>query len=52
MGHIKLEIPVKGIHQALVPGQCFKGNGVDKVCGVLRHQHMDIRMKFHQTACQ
>ena len=40
--HGKLKIPVKGVHQALVPGQRLKGNGIDEIGGVFCHDHMDV----------
>ena len=31
----KLKVPVKGIHQAFIPGQCFKCDRIDKVRCIL-----------------
>ena len=52
MLHTVLKIPVKGIHQTFIVGQSFKRNGMDKVCGIFRHDHMDISMKLYQHAGQ
>ena len=50
MGHVILEIPGKGIHHAAVVGQGFKGQGSDELRGVFRHDHMNLRPRFSQTA--
>ena len=47
-----LEIPVEGIHQALVAGEGLKGDGVDEIGGVLGHQHLHIRMELFQHGRQ
>ena len=52
MRHMKLKIPVKGIHQAFVAGQRLKSDGRNKMRGVLRHDHMYICMQFYQMAGQ
>ena len=43
MLHTVLKIPVKGIHQAFISRQLLKGNGIDKIRGVFRHNHGDVR---------
>ena len=47
MRHMKLKIPVKGIHQTFVAGQRLKSDGRNKMRGVLRHDHMYICMQFY-----
>ena len=44
--YLELKVPVKGIHQAFIPGQCFKCDRIDKVRCILCHQYMDICMKL------
>ena len=46
MLHLKLEIPVKGIHQTFVSGQGFKGHGLNEAGSILCHQHMYIGLQF------
>ena len=48
MGHIILEVAVKGIHNAAVVGQGFKHQRGDKLRGVFGHQHMHIGAGFGQ----
>ena len=50
--HTILKITIKGINQALVPGQCFEGNGIDKVGSIFCHQHCNVSMHFFQHTCQ
>ena len=50
MLHIELKVPVKGIHQAFVAGEGLEGDGVDKVGGVLGHQHLNVRVLLDQKA--
>ena len=46
--HAVLEIAVERIDEALVARQSLKCNGVDKIRGVLRHQHRNIRVLLFQ----
>ena len=52
MLHAEFKIPVKGVHQTLIAGQCLEGNGIDKIGGIFGHQHMDIAVQFLQHTCQ
>ena len=52
MLYLELEIPVKGIHQAFIPGKGLKGNGIDKVRGIPGHQHMNVRVLLLQRTCK
>ena len=40
--YLKLEVAVKGIYETFVSRQTFKGDGIDKICGILGHQNMDM----------
>ena len=48
--HLKFEIPVKSIHQAFMVCQRLKGNRVDKICGILRHNHMHVTILLYQQS--
>ena len=48
--HLEFKIPVKGIGDTFVPGKGLEGDGVDKVHGVLRHDHPDVRSCFYKHA--
>ena len=37
MLYLELEIPVKGIHKAFIPGKCLKSNGINKISGISGH---------------
>ena len=50
MLYTELKVPIKGIHQALVAGQRLKGNGIDEVHGVFRHENVNGRPCFYQGA--
>ena len=52
MLYLKLKIPVKGIHQTFISCESFKSDRIDKIRGILCHQHMNICMAFLQRACQ
>ena len=52
MLHGVLEIPVEGVHQALVGGEGLEGDGVDEIGGVLGHQHLDIGVELLEHGCQ
>ena len=52
MFYLELKIPVKSIHQTFISGQCLKRDRIDKIRGILRHQHMDICMKLLKRTCQ
>ena len=42
MLHTILKIPVKRINQTFISRQRLKRDRIDKVRGILRHQHMHI----------
>ena len=46
MLHAVLEIPVEGIHQAFVARKGLEGDGVDKIGGILSHQHLHIAVEL------
>ena len=50
VGHFKLEIPVEGVHHALVAGQRLKGDGRDELGGVAGHDDLDVGPPFFQRA--
>ena len=50
MLHLKLKIAVKRIHGALVAGERFKRDRVDKIDGVRRHDHMHITAELDKPA--
>ena len=52
MLHTVLKIPVKSIYQTLISCQTLKGNGIDKVGGILRHDHRYIRFLLFQHTCK
>ena len=51
MRHIILNISVKGINNALMLCKLLKGERINKVCCVLRHQHIDITAFFYERTC-
>ena len=48
VGHIVLEVAVKGIDLAAAMGQCLKHQRRDKLSGVFRHQYVNIRAQLDQ----
>ena len=48
VGDLKLEIPVKGVHHALVAGQGLKGERGDELGGVPGHDDLHIRTQLAQ----
>ena len=48
VGHIVLEVAVKGIDLAAAMGQCLKHQRRDKLGGVFRHQYVNIRAQLDQ----
>ena len=49
--HAVLEVPVKGVDKTLVVREGLKSYGVDELCGVARHQNMDIRPQLYEHSC-
>ena len=47
---LKLKIAIKGIDRTFISRQRFKCNRIDKIHGVLRHDHMNIAAKLDKTA--
>ena len=52
MLHTVLKIPVKRINQTFISRQRLKRDRIDKVRGILCHQHMNICMTFLQCTCK
>ena len=50
MLHLEFKIAVERIHRALVSGERFKRDWVDKIDGVRRHDHMHIAAKLDKSA--
>ena len=50
VGNVILKVPGKGVHHTPVVGQGLKGQGGNKLSGVLGHHHMDLRPRFPQGA--
>lgn len=50
MLHTILKIPVKRINQTFISRQRLKRDRIDKVRGILRHQHMHICVQLHFNA--
>ena len=50
--YTELKIPIKSIHQTFIPRKRLKCDGIDKIRGIFRHQHLYVRMKFRKLACQ
>ena len=48
MGHIILEVAVKGIHLTAAVGQCLKHQRRDKFRGVFRHKHVNVRAQLDE----
>ena len=48
MFHIKVEVAVEGIDDALVVREGLEGHRGDKVGGVLRHDDVNVGIEFHQ----
>ena len=39
---IVLEVPIEGVDETLVLRQGFEGDGVDKIGGIFRHDHVNV----------
>ena len=52
MLYAEFKIPVKGVYQTFMAGQCLKGNGIDKIHSIFRHKHMDACSLLYQGAGQ
>ena len=50
MSDLELEIPVEGVHHALVTGQGLKGDGSDELGGVFGHDDLHIGPQLAQCA--
>ena len=50
--HAVLKVPVKGVHQGLVAGELLKGDGGDKLGGVLGHNDLDVGVLLDQGGGQ
>jgi len=48
MFHTVLKIAVECVNEAFVAGEGFKGNGVDKICGILGHEYLYIGVQFFE----
>ena len=48
MLHTVLEVPVKGIHQRLLPRELLEGDRRHEFCGVLRHEHLHVGMLLYE----
>ena len=52
MLHLVGKIPVEGVHHTPVPGELFKGERGDKLCGMGGHNHLYIGVLLHQRGGQ
>ena len=50
MGDLELEIPVKGVHHALVAGEGLKGDGSDELGSIFGHDDLHVGPQFAQCA--